>query len=73
MESEKAIGRKARSIYTTTQLLMLEEAFAEQPYLTNDYRADLAEKLYLSEQQVNDFSGDLFTKRKKPRKHCSLH
>ena len=44
--------KRARTMFSTTQLERLEERFAENQYLIGRERVDLARELDLSEMQV---------------------
>lgn len=57
--------RKARTVFSSEQMSVLERKFAQQKYLSIPERLVLAKKLYLSEQQVKTWFQNRRTKWKR--------
>ena len=57
--------RKARTVFSSEQMTVLERKFAQQKYLSIPERLVLAEELYLTEQQVKTWFQNRRTKWKR--------
>ena len=60
--TSKRAGRKARTVFTTGQINLLEERFAASKYLSVPERIQIAQELDLSEQQVKTWFQNRRTK-----------